>query len=275
VIRETKSLEYRQVLSDAARYLALGSDGPLDVFRLCCTLSVSVQFGDLPGKARAVVVQRGEITEIRLRKNYEAPEMIGWARFLVAHELGHILLSRECRASPMGDSEYWVHEKLCDDFARALLVPDQLVASTLENLPTTTIGMVARINRLATVASVPWLTAAIRFCASVPEIAAFCAKIEKANDGSVRRYRVVSSTLPDNQERNRLIPVDSMLGNAFQHLSEQRRIRVLDVACFADGTIPSCKTANSGVVDSQGDGKYRLLVRLARSASSTNRATTA
>lgn len=51
------------------------------------------------------------------------------SRFTLAHELAHILLSRDLNCEPADESNYWWHERLCDDFAGRLLIRDEVLDS--------------------------------------------------------------------------------------------------------------------------------------------------
>jgi hypothetical protein len=257
-MRGSDDKRYRRVLRETAQQLIFGSCGEVDVFEVCDALSITVRFENLKSKARAIVVNTLNATEIRLQKEFESPSQLRWARFLIAHELGHIILDRYCQASPLGKSEYWQHERLCNEFASVLLVPDTLITRLFAQRPKTSIGMLASVNRLATAATVPWLTAAFRYRAFIPEVVAFSVRRDCSSSPC---FRIVASTLPFNEDRDRSIPLTSKLGTALCSLTLNRRTIPLDCSHFLDGTIPSCQTARAGVADSQGDGVYRVLVR--------------
>src|SRR5262245_51088561 len=115
---------FSTALTEVAKRLVTDQLLPLDVTAVCRALSIRVTYGLLPGKARAGVVKGLHGSEIRLA---ERAGTDAWQRFLIAHELGHIILERECAPPPMGQGEYWRHEELCDSFAALLLVPDALL----------------------------------------------------------------------------------------------------------------------------------------------------
>jgi Zn-dependent peptidase ImmA (M78 family) len=61
-------------------------------------------------------------------------EIGSFERFCVAHELAHYLLFKLYKAKPISQNEYWRHEKICDEFARHLLILDKHLARISHSL---------------------------------------------------------------------------------------------------------------------------------------------
>jgi uncharacterized protein DUF955 len=116
---------YEATLRQAADWLVAGGEFPIDVLRVCAKLGVAVGRSATVPERKAKIVSSDSGARILLGPGRLADtlELTGWDRFLIAHELGHLILYKEHNAKPLGESEYWKHERLCDSFAHWLLIP--------------------------------------------------------------------------------------------------------------------------------------------------------
>jgi Zn-dependent peptidase ImmA (M78 family) len=61
----------------------------------------------------------------------------GYERFLIAHEVGHYILTRKLNALSLNKKDYWKHEWVCDFFARCVLLPEADVKKHLQQIKDT------------------------------------------------------------------------------------------------------------------------------------------
>ncbi len=73
-------------------------------------------------------------------------------RFTVAHELGHYVLLKETSFRAQRDADYWLGEALCNQFASALLIQDDLLADLVE--PGSSAELAEAVGRVARAAGV-------------------------------------------------------------------------------------------------------------------------
>src|SRR5262245_46680781 len=117
--------QLRTMLEGAATRLAAQWSSPIDLEGICARLGISLERSDVP-RGRALLVKKGATFRIKLPQS-DSSQLSRLERFLVAHELGHVVISRDVGVAPFGKSEYWQHEELCDSFARHLLLPNSVV----------------------------------------------------------------------------------------------------------------------------------------------------
>jgi len=172
------------LLMKAAETLASRGRIPLDIGELCHFLGVSVRRAQI-GRARALLVDARKNPKILLPPADRTPEeYTPWERFLIAHELGHLMLHRQNVPKPQGPSEYWKTEKFCDAFARWLLIPESrfgrlgrgAAGSAAQRL-----GLAGYIERTA---QVNWAAAAMRVSDWHPDSVFF--QLWRRQDGGLR-----------------------------------------------------------------------------------------
>jgi hypothetical protein len=109
-------------------------------------------------------------------------------RFVVAHEVAHLLLHRHGALRPATKGEYWQTEFLCDDFARRLLIGDQAVRMTIPSGAPNATTLIDISTKLANSARVPWSVAAHRLADHLQSVGFL--RLEACVDG----HKVVKST---------------------------------------------------------------------------------
>src|SRR5580693_1601948 len=122
---ETRLYEFASRLVGSARC-------PIALRPICRDMGVHSIRRDKLSEAKSILVDASVKPVIILSTPSDAPT-IGTApftpleRFLIAHELGHLVLRQFGAKNPAGRSEYWKAEKVCDTFARRLLIPDHAI----------------------------------------------------------------------------------------------------------------------------------------------------
>lgn len=119
---------YESVLREAASRLRGDSCCPVALRPICRQLGVQGIRRDKLQDAKSVLVNATTSPTIILNCSEGQPgePSTNWERFLIAHEIGHLVLHQLGAKPPSGRSEYWKLEKLCDAFARQLLIPDSV-----------------------------------------------------------------------------------------------------------------------------------------------------
>ncbi len=224
---------YRNVLVDQALDLSGTDVPPIDVIRICRDWGINIVRYDLPAR-RAVLVRTRTGHEIRLSSRCESQGRLSpLERFQIAHELGHLLLATKFAAAPVGKSEYWQHEQLCDYFASLLLLPSSAIRSKLTTRQRKPEEQLITVSELCRLAGVPWFTAAKRVAELDPRLQFLMFKPAVSKNGD-HLYRVAASTLPGQREIHRQFPLNAVLGRHIQSAKKGVPIAIPPVAlrCF-------------------------------------------
>lgn len=188
-----------KLLLQAAELINVQVKLPVALPPICQAFGVKVERSNT-GSARALLLNARTKPRIVLNTRYAVNTALSpWERFLIAHELGHLLLHRYGITRPQTPSQYWQTEALCDAFARALLVPERLAVLPLCEEGAERVLEYFRIaNDLRNIAHVDWATAVSRI-ADWDSRALFL-RLQKDHEG---RYVVRFTTLPKRQELGR------------------------------------------------------------------------
>jgi hypothetical protein len=124
--------QYQSALYESASKLRGGSQTPIPLRPICRQLGVCGIRRDKLDGAKSLLVDASVkpviiLNESLMVKRTHQQKFTKLERFLIAHELGHLVLHQLGAKNPSGQSEYWKLEKLCDAFARRLLIPDDAV----------------------------------------------------------------------------------------------------------------------------------------------------
>lgn len=232
--------QFFRFLSEVAGEITKHRAIPIDVLELCSQLGVRIARHP-DAKKKALLIQAKSGPEIRLPSNTSVEHrMSPFERFLVAHELGHYLLAQKFSAAPLGKSEYWQHEALCDWFASILLLPDNLIRDSFSDSVQPR-EILYLIRNLAQKAQAPEPSVAKRLCEVKSGIAIF----QVARKGN-EAFQIVQTALPEAREIGRKISPSSKIGRALSTLSYDHIEVELGGAVFEEDVIPSCKGAQEG-----------------------------
>lgn len=229
---------YGSVLSEFAQSLTGSADVPIELENLCTRLNVIITRANVPGN-NALLVNTARDAEIRIPRSANAVgKYAPRERFMIAHELGHLILERYCGVRPLGTSEYWRHEQLANNFAAMLLVPDHIVRANISHeyrspeLMTLTRNMAAK-------AQVMWINVGYRISRFEPR-ASFFNIIRTDNS----EFRVLHTTVTRGYKKK--IPVTNDLGKKLADLSEDAREVTLDDSVLTNALIPSSRRRLEG-----------------------------
>ena len=201
-------------LFQAACDLAQRHSRPVELRTICDDLGVQIRRTE-GGAAKALLVEREEIFEILLPTGGSDHDgFTAWERFLIAHELGHVLLHRFRVQKPLGKSEYWKMEAICDSFARRLLLPRDAISEILRVAGTSTSDRLRATLDLQRQWNIPWPVAAFEVAECDPTLHFF--RITSLNG----RLRVSVSTLPNKRQSGRLIDEKSPLAAFLRDLKK-------------------------------------------------------
>jgi hypothetical protein len=207
-------------LYETALSMTRNATRPIDVRSICNRLGIQIKRGGAATKPasvkRAFLHQTGDANQIVLpAATGETDRFSPWERFLIAHELGHYFLARLRVPKPLGSREYWEAEKVCDTFARRLLLPTSEVIAIVSISQSSAAELLGATVHLHLAWDVPWPVAAHE----VSECARTVYFFKVVADES--RFRVSVSTLPDKRQTGRLIAADSSLGRLLLQLPHQ------------------------------------------------------
>jgi hypothetical protein len=158
--------KYRAGLCEYATGLAAVSSCPIALRPICRQMGIHGIRREKLSEAKSILVDASSKPVIILGT---VPSRVGnmapftpWERFLIAHELGHLVLRKLGAKNPSGPSEYWKVEKLCDAFSRWLLMPDHTLRSLAKEKHPNPIGHLGETLKLMHLCRVPWSIAATR-----------------------------------------------------------------------------------------------------------------
>lgn len=243
--------EVLRELYERAYTLARNTLRPVAVDSICDRLGIRITrtagATNRSGGKRAFLLQASDGAQIVLPATSNEPNRFTpWERFLIAHELGHYFLSRLQVAKPLGSREYWQTERVCDTFARRLLLPTNEVAAVVSIARSSAADLLGATLHLHVNWDVPWPVAAHEVSECARTVYFF-----KVVTGE-RRFRISVSTLPNKRQTGRIIEVESLLGRLLlelpHHGSKPRAITNLQglkalSADVADAAI--CRAGNT------------------------------
>lgn len=241
-------------LMNAAEKLASRRAIPLSIAELCDELGVKIERA-ATGRARALLVDAKKGPRILLQNRDRADEgYTAWERFLIAHELGHLVLHHKGVPKPKKPGEYWEVEVLCDAFARRLLAPESRFGSLGRSAENTAVQRLNLARYIERTAQITWAAAAMRVSDWHPSAIFF--HLRREDDGSLKV--AFSST---RKEMGRKISTDAPLAKALVGASPGNRLKILEPGLLE--SLPSVSEAHScAVMGSQND--FRLVAVLAQ-----------
>ena len=253
--------EYSQTLDQAAREMTGSMQLPIDVRCVSENLGLKIVRADLSiPRAQALLIDGPRGATIYLPSKAGAgQELNPFERFLVAHEIGHFVLLRASNAGPNGKSAYWKLERLCDDFASKLLLPDIIVTAQIAERVCPRINRLGRTWELAHKAGVPWETVALRFAQFESNSAFFSLRIEE-NGPPELRGRVSFSSLHNRLGIGKIFRTDKRFRPAIGNSIESSSAKLLGAILLRQLRIrDSIEAATARAVASV---KIQLAVRL-------------
>ena len=205
---------YRESLIKEAEELTGSSHLPVSLRDLCAFLGIEVSLSDVQS-GRALLVNAKDNPKILLsHKDAGAGSQRRrgkMLRFLIAHEIGHFLLQRRDVAKPLGTSEYWQFETVCDTFARQLLLPTEELCRLMRSFSQTPQDHLSLTLHLEEAGRIPWAVAALRV-AEVGNTHFLCLV-----QGD-KKLKVTVTTLPKKREIHRQIPATHELARLLMNL---------------------------------------------------------
>lgn len=126
--------DIREAAEELLRKLELARSLPVRLTPLCRHFGAHVQPAQ-KGPSCVTVTTGRPLIAIKCESTQaikENPEL----RFILAHELGHVLLYRWGIQRPLGGREYWLQERLCDLFAELILCPGETMSVMEPHLST-------------------------------------------------------------------------------------------------------------------------------------------
>ena len=186
---------------------------PVALRRICQQLGVRGIRREKLKDAKSLLVNAPADPIIILNSDQDLREkpFTNWERFLIAHEVGHLILHQRGAKPPSGRSEYWKLENLCDSFACQLLIPDEILDEIANSFRCQAVDRLKATLFIAAKCHVPWSAAALRMSDSYPD-GAFFRLTEMPNDG----FKVVVSTCPNRQGIGQRIKPGSLLCHALE-----------------------------------------------------------
>jgi len=243
---------YKLTLANAAKELTIGESLPVNVERVCAKLQIehgrkihSNKTALLAGKSRVYL----PLALLPPSSHYSAKE-----RYVIAHEIGHLILTSLCSATPLGSSEYWQFENLCDSFARQLLIPEHILNKFPDSIDSPREALEISLG-LASDALVTWPTAAWRVAERYPEFAFLHVTIRRNQFGQLT-MKVSASTLPRKQLQKKILTTQVGLGLMLAPLTQGK-----EAFSFCDNEYERSEIMTELAALGEVDGAYAMRSR--------------
>jgi hypothetical protein len=254
---------YRSFLKDAVDKLALTSPS-FDIEGLCNGIGVKIRKTHGKDYKNASLVLTASGYEIRLPCTNKDSKFSSIQRFLLAHELGHLLLEREFSATPASESDYWQFEELCDYFARALLLPEAYIKTKIDKSAANLRDRLGLTNFIARNDSVPWPAVAHRVREFDNQFAFFRVEIRPSIFDKPKLFIDVS-TLEDKALQHCEFSDDNELGRLVYQMGKKSFLSI-QRAVFEHPSVmkkfPSLSSAKQGGAYKPSQTEVRLIVQL-------------
>lgn len=253
---------YFSFLQDSAGKLA--ASPAADILALCNRLGVKIRKTYSKDYKNASLVLAPSGYEISLPcPSRENSKFSSFQRFLLAHELGHVLLEREFSATAASEGDYWQFEELCDYFARAVLLPEAYIKSKLGKTEASPRDRLGLTNFIANNTSVPWPAVAHRVVEFDKQFALF--RVEILPSLLAKPKLVIDvSTLKDKALQRCEFSDDNELGRLIYQMGKKSFL-LLQKAVFEHPTVtkkfPSFSSALRGGAYKANQNEVRLIVQ--------------
>lgn len=166
---------------------------PIYLHDICNRLNISVASADLKNqKAMGVFTKDGFV----IRVNHFSGNFNSFKSFLIAHEIGHFILSKKLNILQGSIEDYWKQEYLCDYFARLILLPDSHVKSIIVNCSSAPLDQYKLSLFLSKKFNANWKTCAHRISDYNKHLAFF--QLAAGGELQEKFFIFESSTLPNN-----------------------------------------------------------------------------
>jgi hypothetical protein len=189
------------------------AEWPISIRRVCSRLKIPVVRSNSVHGGKAYLswnLHSSDLPKVLLPET----NLSVWDRFCIAHELGHFVLISRYRWLPTEEDGYWKTERLCDQFARDLLMPQNLLASACATTLEDGQSAMMKSRELAMRAVVPWIQSGKALSDVHPGVAF----LRLQGIGGKGGFRVTGSSLPKDRGRHRKIPLAVEAGQVLSSL---------------------------------------------------------
>jgi len=176
-----------------AKELTASRSVPINLYDICNRLNISVTSAGLKNqKAMGVFTKDGFV----IRVNHSSGKINSFDSFLIAHEIGHFILSEKLNMLHGSTKDYWKQEYFCDYFSRLILLPDSHVKSIIGNSSEAPLDQYKISLFLSKKFNTNWKTCAHRISDYKKNFAFFQLVVE--GESQEKYFTFELSTLPNN-----------------------------------------------------------------------------
>jgi len=191
---------YQAVLAHHIDQIVCENPVPINLIRICQRYQLNVLHKNIADyRAYLAINDTSEQTQFFILVPQKS-KGTRYERFCIAHELAHYILLKNFGTVAPAEFNHWVTEKLCDDFARRLLVPDGYLKEKFSNVRVRAFDFLRVANRVSSMAGIPWIHGARRVHEHFRNV---CFLRMQFTDEA--RLKVVSTTLPQSKETGKLV----------------------------------------------------------------------
>lgn len=257
--------QFESYLYNKAKELSSSRSIPVSIDAICDEFGVTI-IRKNPVRKKSYLLELENNYEIQLplrnKKNYNyvtdeiyltGDGYLPFERYIIAHELGHLLLINKFSLKPYGKEEYWKLEALCDFFARSVLIPEDFISKKIKSAQDTLRQRLGLVAFIAKTTKATWPAAADRVV-DYNKRYAFFRIIISSDKTHTPVFQINSSTLQGKSEIGRKIkPQEDELGRLFfsKLINNQSEFQ-LDKKFFENLSIlkefPSFENAKAGLV---------------------------
>ncbi|HHT9109011.1 MAG TPA: ImmA/IrrE family metallo-endopeptidase [Candidatus Wunengus sp. YC64] len=255
----------KDFLYDASQKFATHATAHIDIVLLCGSLGIEVIRSSKVDFKTALLVKEELGYQIKLsQKETNRNGYTLFEEFLIAHEIGHLLIERKYSVKPHRTKEYWEFEELCNYFARMLLLPDGYIRKKLNGLKAEPLDLLELSNQIAKEAQVYWPVAAHRLAEIFPDCGFFRTKYDVVSSGD-RYFKIDMTTLENNKEMGRKFWLENEIGRKFASMTKNGDDISLEQSIFTRPdvmkTFPSFCNGKDGYAYRKNNREIRFIIK--------------
>lgn len=256
---------FKEFLHEASQRFANHASMPGELSPLCDFLDVEVVRSPDVGSGRALLIKEKCGYQIKLPQiKTKGDAYTLFEEFLIAHEIGHLLLEQKYSVRPTRTKEYWEFEKLCDYFARMLLLPENYISEKLRGLKAEPSTLLELSNQISKDMQVYWPVAAHRLAEIFPDFAIFRAtKGEGSSRG--KHFKINMTTLENRKELGRKFWLENEIGRKFEAMTNNGDRIFLEQSIFkypdVVKTFPTFYKGKEGYAYRQNNRDLRFIIK--------------
>ncbi len=257
--------QLKEFLCDISQKFTTHAATHVDMALLCASLEVTVVRSPNVDFKRALLIKDVGGYQIKLQqKKVNKDVYTPFEEFVIAHEIGHLLLERKYSIRPHRSKEYWELEDLCDYFARMLLLPESYIRGKINDSKIEPKALLELSNQISEEAQVYWPVAAYRLAEIFADYEFFRAK-NNETPSKGKHFEIDVTTLENKKERRRRFWLENEIGRKFVAMTKDGDGIFIEQSIFKRPDVvkkfPSFCKGKEGYAYRQNSREFRFIIK--------------